>query len=391
MKKAATILLLTGFFLHSFGQTKSIHGFITDDYTNYRIDSVSISPVLFKEAAYSDERGKFEIILPKNYHDTIVFTHPGYYPYVKRIRAGEAIRPQFIRLIPTTFKLDTICFTAYKENRSITGLIEDGIHKEPIINAQIRLANNKIIAYSKLDGKFKTVIPKSTKNLIINHPEFNTLVFPIAQLKGHTPYPEIKMFRKVPLEKDTSWKNWNNYLSWTINEMIAGGIGLRYERFLKFRHSVGLHCTYYFHGYATPVAIIGMGSSTYKGVKVYPFYRFYVWREFQKGGFAEVKLTTGYFDFSRLHYGSKEGDYGDNIATNFWTAGIAVAWGWYFRPRKIDHLVLNLSIGLQYLPMKVPKSMETQHYGTYHVDDTWWYFSGPGSVLEIKFIIGGIF
>lgn len=391
MKQVAVIIILSGFFFHCSAQNKNIKGIIYDDFTNYHIDSVKISSKYQNSSVFSNAKGRFSISLPNRYHDSIVFSHPGYYPYTKRIAAGDAIKLQFIRLIPKTFKLDTICPAAYDENKLVKGLVEDDVHKEPIANAEIRLENNMIVAYSNLEGKFSVGVPNSNNNLIINHPDFKTLVFPLRQLNKRTPYPEIRMTRKIPVKKDTVWQNWNNHLSWTINEMFSGGFGAEYERFLGFRHSLGLHGTYYFHGFAFPIPFSGGSSINYKGIKLSPFYRFYVWRQFQKGGYAEAKLTTGYFDFSRLQYDSREGPYGDYIATNFWSFGLGIAWGWYIRPRKIDHLLFDISVGFQYLSMKVPESIESEYYGTYHVDDTWWYVTGPGSVLEIKVRIGGIF
>jgi hypothetical protein len=65
-----------------------------------------------------------------------------------------------------------------------------------------------------------------------------------------------------------------------------------------------------------------------------------------------------------------------------------------FRPHQ-GPVVLNFSVGLQYFPLNVPKTKYVEEYGGYYrpyeVDDLFWNLAGPGSQLEIKFMIGGIF
>jgi len=131
-------------------------------------------------------------------------------------------------------------------------------------------------------------------------------------------------------------------------------------------------------------------------LKAAAFYRYYVKRNYQLGAFVEGKFITGYFDFSKLYYYYPDYDqYSLYVEDQFWTFGGGVAWGWAFKLPKTKHGLVNLSIGYQFFPMNVPETITEYFEGsqsrTYHVSKNWWYFTGPGSMLEIKFTIGGIF
>jgi hypothetical protein len=61
------------------------------------------------------------------------------------------------------------------------------------------------------------------------------------------------------------------------------------------------------------------------------------------------------------------------------------------------HVFGNISIGYQYFPVvKGPESISREvsypsFTRTYHTWYDWWYMPGPGSTLEVKITIGGIF
>ena len=110
----------------------------------------------------------------------------------------------------------------------------------------------------------------------------------------------------------------------------------------------------------------------------------------------EAKISAGYFHFDEV-------DYRLNSASNrrftkeefFWTAGFGVSVGSMVRLVRSQHGVMNISIGYQYFPIKIP---ETSYYTideettiTVSTDNSWWYWGGPGSYVEIKFTLGGIF
>ena len=50
-----------------------------------------------------------------------------------------------------------------------------------------------------------------------------------------------------------------------------------------------------------------------------------------------------------------------------------------------------MNIGFQYFPVDWPDKAKDSNGTTYDHNKTWWYFGGPGSIIEIKIAIGGIF
>jgi hypothetical protein len=136
----------------------------------------------------------------------------------------------------------------------------------------------------------------------------------------------------------------------------------------------------------------------YQGVKLSPFYRFYPVRNKKSGLFAEVKVPFGYIHFSELEY------HYTNTSTptvkldySFWTYGFGASIGVMFRMPKTEHGVINISVGYQYFPIDVPKTIDyplNDKDGTVltlPTNTSWWYWGGPGTALDLKFTIGGIF
>jgi hypothetical protein len=67
-----------------------------------------------------------------------------------------------------------------------------------------------------------------------------------------------------------------------------------------------------------------------------------------------------------------------------------------FRLGHSHHGVGNVSVGCQFFPMDVPTDIKIEQgapgrFVTYSVNNAWWYITGPGSIVEIKFTLGGLF
>ena len=372
-------------------QEKTIRGVLIDDYTNYKIPGVVVSPDLYDSITISDEKGKFKIDLPPRYKDTIVFTHTDYYPLVKRLYAGDAVKLNYIRLVPRIFRLDTVCYSAYKENSLVVGEVVDYHKGKPIESAIIRMEDNKIVAYSNQKGQFKAAVPKTNRALIVNHDLFEPKMVPV-RLEDKGPFEiKIKLQKSVLTEADTSWKNRNNILLFSVLELFNGGIGLRYERFVKPKHAIGIHATGYFFGVSWPYHFGTMDDNRFHGLKLAPFYHFYVLRTISFAGYAEIKPLIAYFDFYSLDYARDNApEYEYNTSATFWTGGISAAWGWLFFPRRSNYTI-GLSLGFQFMPWKVPDTIIDENGVTWELNKAWWYFGGPGSLLEFKFMLGGIF
>ena len=208
-----------------------------------------------------------------------------------------------------------------------------------------------------------------------------------------TAFSEVKRKTSISVpfdNRDTLWKSYKNVIGILPLELVTGSIGLMYLRFIKPRHSVGIYSSVYLFGYGhTP---FGGGNSKFKGFKLAPFYRYYVWRKTKTGGFIQGKAIIGYFNFHQLYYAwDVDSRYGEYRSEQFWNAGFSVAWGFSFKLPRFTHGVFELTAGYQYFTMSVPPTTHSDQYGILEVDSLWWYLFGPGSMVEIKLIFGGIF
>ncbi len=377
-------LLLYVFLLCSFTLTGQIFksGTVHDYYSHTSLDSVKVTSLILDTIVMTDRSGRFIIPTPPGYYDTLVFTRPGYYPFV-RVTKKAGYR---INLIPRTVEIDTICYPSYKKNRLLQGTIVEKYLKKPVAGASVRLWNDQLIAWSDRYGKFSVGIPRSTKMLKISHPDYEPQM---VEFKRGTPMIVVKMLLRKGLA-DTTWKTYNNMFALLPLEIATGSIGLFYQHFVKLRHAVGVYSSVYLFGYGH--ALFSGGTAKYKGFKLSPSYRFYVWRNVKTGGYIQGKVTVGYFNFSKLYYTwDVDSRYGEYRSEQFWNAGFGVAWGWSMKLPKSNHGVFNITVGYQYFTMSVPPTTYSPHYGTLDVQSGWWYFVGPGSRFEVKLMFGGIF
>ena len=366
------------------GQKKqvTINGNVYDHFTHTFLDSVKITSRVFDTSVFSDTKGRFSITATSDYNDTLVFTHPGYYTYIRLTKKAGF----HIGLIPRNVEIDTFCFPSFPENRKIHGTIVEKYLKKPVAGASVSLWNDKIIAWSDKNGKFSVGIPISTKMLKISHPDFAPM---IVDFKKHTPNLIIKMTKVNLQREDTIWMTWKNMVAILPLEIVTGSVGLLYQRFIKVRHAAGVHLSAYVIGWGRNP--ISGGLSKFKGFKLAPYYRFYVWRNIKSGGFVQGKVIAGYFDFSKLYYSSDHSNYGEYRQEQFWSTGFGIAWGWSVKLAGSRRGVFNFTLGYQNFLMNVPPYTESVHYGTLKVQSGWWYLVGPGSRFEIKLVFGGIF
>ncbi len=372
-------------YLASQGQEKIILGTIFDESTNKRVAGVSISPSFNDDTIFSNSSGRVKILMPKSYRDTLVFAHPEYYPYIKRVKWGNNLKMNFIPLIPLSFDIDTICFIAYDENYLFTGTVVDDLRDEPILNAVLSLENDIKVAYTKKTGRFSVVIPKSQERIIFSHHDFlsDTILIKNKNIRSM----DVRLNRVNFSRMDTIWRSFNNVITWSINEIFLGSIGLSYQRFISFRHAVGVHTSTYLNG-SLPEMFIP--ESKFKGFKGSIFYRLYENRKMSKSNFFEFKVITGYFDFHQLYYAPTSDERrGEHYTETFWSYGFGGGLGWSLLPRS-KHAILTLYTGFQIFPTHVPRTKSRGNQVLY-VKDLPWYLYGPGSGLEIKISLGGIF
>ena len=182
-------------------------------------------------------------------------------------------------------------------------------------------------------------------------------------------------------------------MSLSLAEIFSVAIAGRYEYFISKNHSIGAHLSIYVYGRNT----IALGSEhdyypVFHGFKLAPAYRYYPGKK--RRIFLEGKIPVGYYHFSKLeyHYGYS---FETNIKYSFWTTGFGASVGIVIPLKRTKTGIITVSAGYQYFPTKAPEEIEVQQNdGTllrYETNNYWWYHGGPGSVLDIKILIGGLF
>jgi len=390
MKKILLTISIVLIYYSGFSQFKTIVGNVVNGSTHSRIEGVTINPSFLDSTYTTNKKGKFRVLMPNSYIDTLVFTHPQYYPFVMKINKGSKLKLQHVMLTPRSVQIDTVFYLAYEENRLLSGDVYDIYRGHPIENASVSLGNNLVIAYSDKNGKFAAGIPNYTDSIIVTHPEFETWKVRIRNGKKYLRHVDIEPVRISFERKDTLWKSYKNLVEIVPSDIIGNAIGFSYQRFLNEKFAIGLKASLYvlnekrlnFYG----------SDNDYSGFKIAPYFRYYEMRNMKKGNFIEFKLLAGYYDFDKLYYywkvDSRDREY---ISTQFWSYGIAAEFGRSLVISKNTHFTFSYSFGIQVFLLNAPATIQSTNYGTLHVENLWWYIAGPGSVVNVTIAFGGIF
>jgi hypothetical protein len=277
---------------------------------------------------------------------------------------------------------------------------------------EVRVLDTTIHTLTEYAGAFSIDVPNGKRKLYIIGEGYSPKIvhlkpgFQEKPLRIYLQTSEtVKRLAKEKTVRDSVLLTHKNAISLSLLELGSVAIAIRYERMLSRKHSVGIHLSSYIYGRSyfgqLSYRLYGNDSkitSTYRGFKAAPFYRFYVKRESSFGVFVDAKIPFGYFYFDKLEYqfGSS---YFENVGIehSFWTYGFGVSAGIMFVLPRSKHVFGNISIGYQYFPVvKGPESISREvSYPSftriYHSNYDWWYMPGPGSVIEFKITIGGIF
>ena len=380
------ILLIILSFLQTVahGQTRTIRGIVYDKQTNAHIQGVKITPDFYGNDT-TNETGRFKVFLLKKYKDTVNFTHEDYYPFTSKINDSK---PRFIYLTPRNILLDTIFYPVFDEISTLNGKVFETKTRKYLNNICFQLEDKKIVGYSDKRGEFEIALPKSTRKLLVSGKDYITDTLNIYK-KDFSKEQHVFL---VPVDFSGDLSKENNYYSnialLAVNELLSKSIGIRYLRFINIKHAIGLHASYYL---LTQRNVPYNGPNKYTSLKLSALYRYYFMRNMSNQSFVEGKLIGGYFDFKSLAYSrSGLGEDFIYIPVTFNSFGFGVNWG-YEKISRNKHLVFGLSVGLQYFPMHVETIYIDEHDVTWETDTWWWYGYGPGSLLEIKIYLGGIF
>ena len=388
MQGMRTILLLSFILCYSFisGQVRTVKGEVRDRITGKLLSGVKIAPDFFGNDT-TGKTGRFKIYVAKNYRDTIVFSKPGYFPFYYRVKTPVPLQ---IFLTPSTMGIDTVFQPALEKCHRASVQVSDRKNHTYIEHASILSTDSLTIGITDEKGRSNILIPKTLDTLIIAHPDYATIVRKLKRRDKQGHLMLIFMDRVKLDEYDSVWRTNRNALQLCPFELFNTGLGIRYTRFIKNQVAVGIHATFYFQSLFTN----RQPDNRYDGFKLAPFFRFYFFRNIYKGAFLETKLLGGYLSSDRIVYSMPDDDYSHLYTDSFWTYGIAfsVGYDWYLN-EKVD---LGFILGIQAFPNGAPKTIEydgtTYERGSnsiFPLDN--WYFAGPGSIIEMKFLIGGIF
>lgn len=301
-------------------------------------------------------------------------------------------------LITLILIITVLC--GYSQYKTAKGIVLDMKDKVVIPNTIVKINDTTIDTHTNNKGEFVIDVPKSFRSLIISHNDYmdrEIILRPGFHLKPTRIYLQSKNnYEQTIKEKrlrDSIFESSRSTLSVSLLEILSIAIAGRYEYFPLKKHSIGAHLSLFVYGRNT----VSLGSEydyypVFHGIKVAPAYRFYAGRN-QRRLFIEGKIPVGYFYFSRLEY-HYSNYLKKSITYSLWSLGYSASAGITFPMRKKGGII-TISAGYQFFPIKVPEYIEREiNDGTilrYKTDNYWWYFGGPGSKLEIRFLLGGVF
>jgi hypothetical protein len=375
LRRSFALVFLILLVIQASGQFRKVRLHIYDKFTEKPVSGVTVSPVFNGNPVASDENGHLTLMVPRKVFDTVILSREDYFPYKFIISRAPFLS---ILMTPRSAGIDTVIYDERSLIKPADGKIYHSYTGKCLDSVTVRLDNDMIVGYTDKHGEYAMIIPRSNDSLSLSLEGFMTMKVPatININKGLVPVN--------PGEKEQLRLQWKNVLSLSPMELFRGGIGARYERLINGRHSVGLHSSFYWFNmtrrptFLSQPDIDGLIIEEFNGIKLAPFYRYYFRKNVRGGKYIEAKPIAGYFSFPDLI------GYEYNPA-EIWTFGIGAAWG-ILSVKSNSHLAVNFSIGGQFFPMMDPRTWHDQGDG-----HDWWYIFGPGSVIEIKFTIGGIF
>ena len=295
--------------------------------------------------------------------------------------------------------------SVFYQTRTARGFVLDKDSRAALKGIVVSVADTSIIALTNVGGEFSIEVPKRRKSLLFSGENYVTRKIELKPGFHHKKYriylqtiSSHNKYAEKTIKNDSLILKHKNTISLSIIELFSVAISPRYERFLAFRHSLGLHASFYVNG-RTPYIPLGSEYDTYNnyhGFKLAPAYRFYPVRGTKLGVFLEGKIQVGYFDFSQMkyEYGSSSSPRGKYVSQEFWTVGGGFSLGIMLILPKSKHGLLNISVGYQYLPLNAAEAIYQDVGSTilkYTPATHYWYRGGPGSYVDLKVTIGGIF
>ena len=173
----------------------SIYGVVLDSPARKILKNACIRLKSNQIISRSLYNGTFTATLPRS-ADSILVTHPECLSKTVSLKAFKRKGPSsptsrrimLTRVIepivpPPEIFVDTVISSDKEESKEIYGFIIDSISRKSILNVNIRLENNQIIFNTEQKGHFNVLIPLSSQNILITHPDYRSKTVSVDLLK----------------------------------------------------------------------------------------------------------------------------------------------------------------------------------------------------------------
>jgi len=397
LKKLFSLLLAISLSACIFGQELHLNGEVFNKADKKPIQGASVEVNYTGQKTQTDSLGHFFVAIPKK-HGSLVVTHPDFDPIIAQFnypRSGKNFNLK-VGLYSKTYFLSESDTAVWKNkaSRHYSGKVINEQSSLPIPGASVWVLKANKEVFTDTAGFYSLVLPKGPQFLFVSHQDFypkKVALSPPFNRPHNVGLLSIveDSIRRVAVknEMDTIRQLNKNALSVLPVQIIMGDVALQYERHFKnIKNSIGLHGAAYLYGWAG-------NESRYTGFKLAPFFRHYEWMKSKKSFFFDYQLMVGYFDFHPLAYNYDYGYYRKYQEVNFWTAGGGISLGWMMITPRSTKNFMAITLGLQYFPMHVPKTLHADdpYDLNYTAGKDWWYIYGPGSVVQVKIMFGRIF
>ena len=182
-----------------------------------------------------------------------------------------------------------------------------------------------------------------------------------------------------------SWLNRRQNISFAVNELINTAFAFRYTYSLSKRNAVGIHLS----TYLKVLFPVRGDIDNYNGFKLTALYQFHMVSNIKSVLFIEPKLSFGYFNSDKVSYSYDNSQI--EVPEEFWTFGGGISFGISSFIKK--KLSLTYLVGLQYFPF-TGSNTAPDPYSYYSRGPAYfpalkmWEITGPGAIIEMKFLIG---
>lgn len=283
-----------------------------------------------------------------------------------------------------TVLLLILSFFAFSQNSNLKYLRGKVYNKTSglgIKNVNIIVNDTTFMNISNATGRYLIRIPKDTDSIKFMVSDYNPGGVSVKKSQREL---NVGLTRIEPDNGDLP--KLKNTFSYLPLKLLTGAFGFRYERYIKTKISANIYVDYYNKGSQY------FGSEKFTGIKTTFGGRYYLKRNKSYGTYAQAALMLGYFDFEKLNYKYGAGTpFILSIQQTVWTGGFEGAFGITKIIGNSKHIIIDINVGFQIMPANWDYNAVDEHDREYEHNPLWWYFGGPGSIIEIKLAFGFIF